>query len=84
MQIPADSAPQAASLAVGDIVETAGGTNSLAPAGIPVGSIESIRVGVGGENTVLTLRWAAAELDLTTVLVVLYVPDNSTRVDGQG
>ncbi len=84
MQIPADSAAQAASLAVGDIVETAGGTNSLAPAGIPVGSIESIRVGVGGENTVLTLRWAAAELDLTTVSVVLYVPDNSTMVDGQG
>ncbi len=59
---------------LGDIVETGGGANSLAPAGIPIGPIQSIRVGAGGENAVLTLRWAAAQVDLTTVVVVLYVP----------
>ncbi|MEM8620015.1 MAG: rod shape-determining protein MreC [Actinomycetota bacterium] len=67
-------APQFAVLAAGDLVETAGGSESLAPPGIPVGRVanRADRAGSGGPLLDVELH---ADLDrLNFVRVVLYRP----------
>ncbi|NQY55448.1 MAG: rod shape-determining protein MreC [Ilumatobacteraceae bacterium] len=66
--------PQFAVLAAGDLVETAGGSESLAPPGIPVGRVanRANRAGSGGPLLDVELH---ADLDrLNFVRVVLYRP----------
>lgn len=66
--------PSLAVLEVGDLVETAGGSKSLAPPNIPIGRVINVadRPGVGGPLLEIELN---ADLDrLNLVQVVLYRP----------
>ncbi len=66
--------PSLAELQVGDLVETAGGSTSLAPPGIPVGRIlnRANRPGSGGPLLDVGLNADLARLNF--VRVVLYKP----------
>lgn len=61
--------------AVGDIVSTAGGSVSLAPADLPVGSVIDVRQGSPSEGLIVAVEPYANLDDLEYVQVILYLPD---------
>ncbi|MGZ7087320.1 MAG: rod shape-determining protein MreC, partial [Ilumatobacteraceae bacterium] len=62
---------------VGDIVETAGGTKSLAPQGIPIGKITAMRQRLGSRTPIVEVEPNASLTQLNFVSVVLYVPNQA-------
>ncbi len=59
---------------VGDAVLTAGGSDSLAPADIPVGRVANIIPGVGVEGDRLEIELSADLTQLNFLTVLLYIP----------
>ncbi len=63
---------------VGSTVQTAGGTKSIAPAGIPIGEIVAIRSQSGSRAQLVEVRSSAGDLSkLNFLRVILYVPNTS-------
>ena len=63
---------------VGSTVQTAGGTKSIAPAGIPIGEIVDIRSQSGTRAQLVEVEASAGDLSkLNFVRVLLYVPNTS-------
>ena len=62
---------------VGDIVETAGGTKSLAPQGIPIGTITAVRQRLGSRTPIVEVEPNASLTQLNFVSVVLFVPNQA-------
>ena len=62
---------------IGDIVETAGGTKSLAPQGIPIGTITAMRQRLGSRTPIVEVEPNASLTQLNFVSVVLYVPNQA-------
>jgi len=63
---------------VGSTVQTAGGTESIAPAGIPIGKISAIRQQSGTRARLVEVESSAGDLaKLNFVRVLLYVPNTS-------
>jgi rod shape-determining protein MreC len=62
---------------IGDIVETAGGTKSLAPQGIPIGTITAMRQRLGSRTPIVEVKPNASLRQLNFVSVVLYVPNQA-------
>jgi rod shape-determining protein MreC len=63
---------------VGSTVQTAGGTKSIAPAGLPIGEIVAIRQQSGSRAQLVEVRSSAGDLSkLNFVRVILYVPNTS-------
>ena len=63
---------------VGSTVQTAGGTASIAPAGIPIGEITAIRQQSGTRAQIVEVASSAGDLaKLNFVRVLLYVPNTS-------
>jgi rod shape-determining protein MreC len=63
---------------VGSTVQTAGGTQSIAPAGLPIGEITAIRQQSGSRAQIVEVRSSAGDLaKLNFVRVILYVPNTS-------
>lgn len=60
---------------VGDAVETAGGAKSLAPQGIPIGTITSVRERSGSRTPIVEVKPNASLTQLNFVSVVLYLPN---------
>ncbi len=66
--------PALAELAVGDLVETVGGSESLAPTGIPVGRVKNRAARAGSGGPLLDVELNADLTRLNFVRVVLYKP----------
>ncbi len=62
---------------IGDVVETAGGTKSLAPQGIPIGTITAMRQRLGSRTPIVEVEPNASLTQLNFVSVVLYVPNQA-------
>jgi cell shape-determining protein MreC len=62
---------------VGDIVETAGGTKSLAPQGLPIGTITAVRQRLGSRTPIVEVKPNASLTRLNFVSVVLFVPNQA-------
>ncbi len=62
---------------VGDIVETAGGTKSLAPQGLPIGTITAVRQRLGSRTPIVEVEPNASLTRLNFVAVVLFVPNQA-------
>lgn len=62
---------------VGDTVETAGGAKSLAPQGIPIGTITAVRQRLGSRSPVVEVAPNASLTQLNFVSVVLFVPNQA-------
>ena len=62
---------------IGDIVETAGGTKSLAPQSIPVGTITAVTRRLGSRSPVVEVEPNATLNQLNFVSVVLFVPNQA-------
>ena len=62
---------------VGDMVETAGGTKSLAPQGIPIGKITSVTQRLGSRSPIVEVEPNASLTQLNFVSVVLFVPNQA-------
>jgi rod shape-determining protein MreC len=62
---------------VGDIVETAGGTKSLAPQDIPIGTITAITPRLGSRSPIVEVEPNASLTQLNFVSVVLFVPNQA-------
>jgi rod shape-determining protein MreC len=62
---------------VGDIVETAGGTKSLAPQGLPIGTITAVRQRLGSRTPIVEVEPNASLTRLNFVSVVLFVPNQA-------
>jgi rod shape-determining protein MreC len=62
---------------VGDIVETAGGTKSLAPQSIPIGKITAVRQRLGSRTPIAEVEPNASLTQLNFVAVVLFVPNQA-------
>ncbi|MFN6121543.1 MAG: rod shape-determining protein MreC [Actinomycetes bacterium] len=63
---------------VGSTVQTAGGTASIAPAGIPIGEITAVRQQSGTRAQLVEVASSAGDLSkLNFVRVLLYVPNTS-------
>jgi rod shape-determining protein MreC len=63
---------------VGSTVQTAGGTQSIAPAGLPIGEITAIRQQSGSRAQLVEVRSSAGDLSkLNIVRVILNVPNTS-------
>jgi cell shape-determining protein MreC len=63
---------------VGSAVQTAGGAGSLAPPGIPVGVVRSVRQQSGTSSPVVEIELSAGDLtNLSFVRVLRYVPNLS-------
>jgi len=67
--------------AIGDIVSTAGGSVSLAPADIPIGVVVKIRQGSPSEGLIVVVRPYANLDDLEFVQVILYSPEMESGGD---
>jgi len=69
---------------VGDIVSTAGGSVSLAPADIPIGVVAEVRNVSPAEGIIVTVQPYANLDDLEFVQVILYSPqmESGTPADG--
>jgi cell shape-determining protein MreC len=65
------------SVQVGGIVVTSGGRKSLAPQGIPIGTITSVTQGSGSRSPIVEVRPNATLTQLNFVSVVLYVPNQA-------
>ena len=66
--------PSLAELQVGDLVETAGGSESLAPPGIPVGRVANRADRPGSGGPLLDVELNADLTRLNFVRVVIYKP----------
>jgi rod shape-determining protein MreC len=62
---------------VGDTVETAGGTKSLAPQGIPIGTITAVNRRLGSRSPIVEVAPNATLTQLNFVSVVLFVPNQA-------
>lgn len=62
---------------VGDTVETAGGTKSLAPQGIPIGTVVSVRERSGSRTPIVDVKPNASLTQLNFVSVVLFRPNQA-------
>ncbi len=62
---------------VGDTVETAGGTKSLAPQGIPIGTIAAVNPRPGSRSPIVEVTPNASLTQLNFVSVVLFVPNQA-------
>ena len=71
-----DSSSSLANVKIGAIVDTAGGNNSLAPQGIPIGVISRIVEQTGSRAAVVEVTPSASLNRLNFVAVVLYVPND--------
>ena len=73
-----DDASSQGRVQVGSTVQTAGGTTSIAPAGIPIGEIIAIRQQSGTRAQLVEVQSSAGDLSkLNFVRVLLYVPNTS-------
>ncbi len=64
----------ATSIKVGDVVQTAGGTDDLAPEGLPIGVISKISRQTGSRALIVEVKPSASINRLNFVSVVLYTP----------
>ena len=71
-----DTSSSITSIKVGAIVSTAGGNNSLAPQGIPIGTITRIISQSGSSTPLVEVTPNASLKRLNFVAVVLYIPNN--------
>ena len=62
---------------VGDIVDTAGGTKSLAPQSIPIGTITAVTRRLGSRSPIVEVEPNASLTQLNFVSVVLFVPNQA-------
>ena len=62
---------------VGDTVETAGGTKSLAPQSIPIGKITAVKKRLGSRSPIVEVEPNASLTQLNFVSVVLFVPNQA-------
>jgi cell shape-determining protein MreC len=62
---------------VGDTVETAGGTKSLAPQAIPIGKITAVTPRLGSRSPNVEVEPNASLTQLNFVAVVLFVPNQA-------
>ncbi|MEY2581557.1 MAG: rod shape-determining protein MreC, partial [Ilumatobacteraceae bacterium] len=62
---------------VGDTVETAGGTKSLAPQAIPIGTITAVTPRLGSRSPTVEVEPNASLTQLNFVAVVLFVPNQA-------
>jgi rod shape-determining protein MreC len=62
---------------IGDIVETAGGTKSLAPQSIPIGTITAVTRRLGSRSPIVEVEPNATLNQLNFVSVVLFVPNQA-------
>jgi rod shape-determining protein MreC len=62
---------------VGDTVETAGGTKSLAPQSIPIGKITAVTQRLGSRSPIVEVEPNASLTQLNFVSVVLFVPNQA-------
>jgi rod shape-determining protein MreC len=62
---------------IGDIVETAGGTKSLAPQSIPIGTITAVTRRLGSRSPIVEVEPNASLNQLNFVSVVLFVPNQA-------
>jgi cell shape-determining protein MreC len=62
---------------VGDTVETAGGTKSLAPQSIPIGKITAVNKRLGSRSPIVEVEPNASLTQLNFVSVVLFVPNQA-------
>jgi rod shape-determining protein MreC len=63
---------------VGSTVQTAGGTTSIAPAGIPIGEVIGIRQQTGSRAQLIEVESSAGDLSkLNFLRVLLYVPNTN-------
>jgi len=62
---------------IGDIVETAGGTKSLAPQSIPIGTITAVTRRLGSRSPIVEVEPNASLTQLNFVSVVLFVPNQA-------
>jgi rod shape-determining protein MreC len=62
---------------VGDTVETAGGTKSLAPQSIPIGKITAVKQRLGSRSPIVEVEPNASLTQLNFVSVVLFVPNQA-------
>ena len=62
---------------VGDTVETAGGTKSLAPQSIPIGKITAVKQQLGSRSPIVEVEPNASLTQLNFVSVVLFVPNQA-------
>jgi cell shape-determining protein MreC len=70
-----DTTSSVTSVKVGAIVDTAGGNNSTAPQGIPIGVITRIERQTGSSSALVEVTPNASLKRLNFVAVVLYVPN---------
>lgn len=70
-----DDTPVFGTPQVGDIVSTAGGTDSLAPPDLPIGVVSEVRRGSPSEGWILDVAPLAATEGLEFVQVLLYAPE---------
>ena len=71
-----DNSSAITTVKVGAVVDTAGGTSSLAPQGIPIGRITAVLKQPGNSSTVVEVRPNADLRRLNFVAVVLFLPNN--------
>lgn len=71
-----ESTSAVTSVKVGAVVDTAGGTSSLAPQGIPIGTITAVLKQQGNSSTLVEVRPNADLRRLNYVAVVLFVPND--------
>jgi rod shape-determining protein MreC len=71
-----DTSSSITSIRVGAIVDTAGGNNSLAPQGIPIGTITRIISQSGSSTPIVEVTPNASLKRLNFVAVVLYIPND--------
>jgi cell shape-determining protein MreC len=62
---------------IGDVVETAGGTKSLAPQSIPIGTITAVTRRLGSRSPIVEVEPNAILTQLNFVSVVLFVPNQA-------
>lgn len=62
---------------IGDVVETAGGTKSLAPQSIPIGTITAVTSRLGSRSPIVEVEPNASLTQLNFVSVVLFVPNQA-------
>lgn len=69
---------------VGDVVETAGGSASLAPMGIPIGVVVSVGHATGSSMLTAEVEWISAGSLSGTVTVLLYDPSDAAAATPAG
>jgi cell shape-determining protein MreC len=66
-------------ITVGATVDTAGGTNGLAPQGLPIGTITKISPQSGSQSRLVEVTPTASLKQLNFVSVVLYTPGQTAN-----